>query len=72
MDDENVSRFNFGQVDIFHQEVALEAKWACDIISLTLSLVILDDAILGGNRVSVTPLSRMINFTDELNKSNKN
>ena len=49
MDDENVSWINFRQLDIFGQEVALEAKWACNVIRLNVILVVLNDAILGGN-----------------------
>ena len=49
MDDEYVSWVNFRQLDIFGQEVALEAKWACDVIRLNVIQVVLNDAIFSGN-----------------------
>ena len=48
MDDQDVPWVDFRKLDIFGQEVALEAEWTGNIIGMELVFVRLDDAILGG------------------------
>jgi len=49
MDDEDISRFNFWQKNLFGQEISLEAKWTCNVIGPELVLVRLEDSRLVGN-----------------------
>ena len=66
MDDQDVPWVDFRKLDIFGQEVALEAEWTGNVIGMELVFVRLDDAVLGGQGMVVAPLCRMIDFLNEL------
>ena len=66
MDDQYVTGLNFGQLNILDEEVALEAERPRDVVRRHVMVARLDDAVLVGDSVAVTPLSRVVNFPNEL------
>ena len=66
MDDQDVPWVDFRKMNIFGQEVALEAEWTGNVIGMEIAFVRLDDAVLGGQGMVVAPLCRMIDFLNEL------
>jgi hypothetical protein len=71
VDDQDVAGFDLGKRNVFGDEVALKAERSGDVVGLGV-LVGLHDAGLVGDRVTVTPLSGVVAFANELCKKKYN